>query len=234
MTHQLRKNSDYPILVNPSDVVCGFIMFPNLANDLVPWYLKPNDILKQSLGKFWNIVIVHNPDILIYNFFRDKFDLSDQLKECMEDLQEENVFNGNTIVIGNKNLSVLGTEIIDQRVLFGFCYKSQNPEIITIEKDDHVKSSVEPLSEKSSNCFIATALYGEQSFEVQILRHYRDIYLLNNHFGKLFTDFYYNFAPSVSKVIKKFKLLAIPVEKIISYIIIPTVKNKINKENIKK
>lgn len=106
----------------------------------------------------------------------------------------------------------------------------------TVFKQIHGRwpNSIPNMDKSASNCFIATAIYGENSYEVELLRYFRDNYLMNHRIGKSFTVVYYNIAPSVSKLIKKFKLIAIPVEKIISYIIIPPVKNKINKENIKK
>ena len=48
-------------------------------------------------------------------------------------------------------------------------------------------------------CFIATASYGNY-FEpnVKVLRDFRDKYLLNNEFGRLFVDFYYKHSPAIA------------------------------------
>jgi len=51
-------------------------------------------------------------------------------------------------------------------------------------------------------CFIATAAYGTpMTDEVQILRKFRDEYLLTNPLGQVFTDFYYKFSPPIAEFI---------------------------------
>ncbi|MFP3880323.1 MAG: CFI-box-CTERM domain-containing protein, partial [Dehalococcoidia bacterium] len=51
-------------------------------------------------------------------------------------------------------------------------------------------------------CFIATAAYGtSRSEEVQILRQFRDGYLLTNAVGKAFVDFYYMLSPPIARFI---------------------------------
>jgi hypothetical protein len=51
-------------------------------------------------------------------------------------------------------------------------------------------------------CFIATATYGTStSEEIQILRRFRDGYLLTNGVGKAFVDFYYMISPPIAEFI---------------------------------
>ncbi len=52
-----------------------------------------------------------------------------------------------------------------------------------------------------SKCFLATAVYGTGSTEVQILRTFRDIYLLTNNFGKKFVALYELMSPPMAKFI---------------------------------
>jgi len=66
-----------------------------------------------------------------------------------------------------------------------------------------------------SNCFIATAVYGNPScYEVRELRKYRDNNLLNNVAGKIFVKLYYKISPSIAEwlltkpvISKKIKLI---------------------------
>jgi hypothetical protein len=51
-------------------------------------------------------------------------------------------------------------------------------------------------------CFIATAAYGTpMAQEIQILRDFRDGYLLTNPVGRAFVDFYYRVSPPIAEFI---------------------------------
>jgi len=51
-------------------------------------------------------------------------------------------------------------------------------------------------------CFIATAVYGTpMAKEIQILREFRDEYLLTNPSGRAFVDFYYRVSPPIAQFI---------------------------------
>jgi hypothetical protein len=51
-------------------------------------------------------------------------------------------------------------------------------------------------------CFIATAAYGTpMAEEIQILREFRDEYLLTNPVGKAFVDFYHTVSPPMAEFI---------------------------------
>jgi hypothetical protein len=57
-------------------------------------------------------------------------------------------------------------------------------------------------------CFIATAAYGTpMAEEVQILREFRDKYLLTNPAGRAFVDFYYRVSPPIAEFITEHPVL---------------------------
>jgi hypothetical protein len=61
--------------------------------------------------------------------------------------------------------------------------------------------------EEEGGCFIATAVYSENSKEVQILRQFRDRFLLNNWLGKLFVNTYYLLSPPIADFIRSHMFL---------------------------
>ena len=53
-----------------------------------------------------------------------------------------------------------------------------------------------------SRCFIATAAYGTpMAQEIQVLRDFRDAYLITNPAGRAFVDFYYRTSPAIAEFI---------------------------------
>lgn len=59
-------------------------------------------------------------------------------------------------------------------------------------------------SDEKSNCFIATAVYGEDNApELELFRHFRDEFLLKEFAGRAFVVLYYSFSPYVAKLIRK-------------------------------
>ena len=62
--------------------------------------------------------------------------------------------------------------------------------------------------EKQGRCFIATAVYGSAStYEVKVLRHFRDSVLIKNSWGELLMRFYYSVAPAMAPFIMRRKQL---------------------------
>jgi hypothetical protein len=60
----------------------------------------------------------------------------------------------------------------------------------------------------AGTCFIATAAYGTpMAEEIQILREFRDKYLLTNPPGRAFVDFYYRVSPPMAKFITEHPVL---------------------------
>ena len=59
-------------------------------------------------------------------------------------------------------------------------------------------------------CFIATAAYGSPLHpHVEILRDFRDKYLMQNKLGRNFIDVYYKYAPSIAKIVARSKPLKV-------------------------
>ncbi|MDL1957729.1 MAG: PKD domain-containing protein, partial [Candidatus Desulfofervidus auxilii] len=58
-------------------------------------------------------------------------------------------------------------------------------------------------SDDGGNCFIATAAFGTpMAKEVEILRKFRDKYLLTNPYGRKFVELYYKYSPSIANYIR--------------------------------
>ena len=77
---------------------------------------------------------------------------------------------------------------------------------ITMENNYEITANFEeePPEEESSGgvCFIATAAYGTpMAEEIQILREFRDEYMLTNPLGRAFVDFYYRVSPPIAEFI---------------------------------
>ena len=61
-----------------------------------------------------------------------------------------------------------------------------------------------PSRTSGTGCFIATAAYGTPfANDINILRNWRDHWLLRRRIGRLFVKFYYIFSPSVASNIAK-------------------------------
>jgi hypothetical protein len=62
------------------------------------------------------------------------------------------------------------------------------------------------------NCFIATAAYDSPFHShVEILRNFRDNYLITNKLGRKLVKLYYRYSPSLANIIAKHKILKIAV-----------------------
>ena len=93
------------------------------------------------------------------------------------------------------------TRSTDDRVNCPACNKKIVPRMITYKGEP--KKSVCPYCAATvktfSNCFIATAVYGDPCCtEVRTLRKFRDEKLLTNFFGSIFVKVYYKLSPPIA------------------------------------
>ena len=72
----------------------------------------------------------------------------------------------------------------------------------------------------SGGCFIATAAYGNYDHpNVQLLRGFRDRYLLTNCFGRIFVDMYYRYSPALARFVSNSK----PIKALVRFSLIPII-----------
>ena len=92
---------------------------------------------------------------------------------------------------------------------------STNPITITMDADKTITASFTSTSSGDGiedvvkkGCFIATAAYGSPLHpHLDILRDFRDKYLMPNGFGRKFVELYYRYSPSIAGFIAKHTLL---------------------------
>lgn len=73
---------------------------------------------------------------------------------------------------------------------------------------DARKLKDEIIVSKDKRCFIATAVYAPTENEkIDILRDYRDQFLLKSVIGRGFVSFYYAVSPSIARIISKSQIL---------------------------
>jgi hypothetical protein len=92
----------------------------------------------------------------------------------------------------------------------------ENPITVTIDKDKWIVAAFAPLDEKEKawdlNCFIATAAYGSPLHpHVEILRNFRDRYLMPRKLGRILVRIYYRHSPFIAKIVKKYRALRLVV-----------------------
>lgn len=79
----------------------------------------------------------------------------------------------------------------------------------------------ESLERRGAGCFIATATFGtSMANEVNILKKFRDNFLLRNRTGEMFVRSYYKLSPPIAGAIKRSEML----RRVVRILLIPIVK----------
>jgi len=80
---------------------------------------------------------------------------------------------------------------------------------VTMDDSYSVTANFETVG---GGCFIATAAYDTPVAEdIQILREFRDVYLLTNPLGRAFVHFYYTVSPPIAEFISRHAILKLAV-----------------------
>ena len=98
-----------------------------------------------------------------------------------------------------------------------------NPIAITMDSDKSITANFSTIPSgdtgdgdgggKKGGCFIATAAYGSQLHpHLDILRDFRDRYLMPKKFGRMLVSFYYKYSPFVADLIANNKVLKVIVQ----------------------
>lgn len=85
-----------------------------------------------------------------------------------------------------------------------------------------VKTPVSTLSVVAytpSKCFVATVCFGADSPEANVLRAWRDNYLIHRHAGRAFIVWYYSHGEAIAKVIQEYKPLTVASKLIVGVVV---------------
>jgi cold shock CspA family protein/uncharacterized Zn-finger protein len=108
------------------------------------------------------------------------------------------------INITTRAITTSDAQKTDERVICPHCNKKMVPRIIT--SNGALDKSVCPFCGETykdfSQCFIASAVYGDPSLpQIDALRRFRDNTLRQNFLGRFFIKIYYHLSPPLAKAI---------------------------------
>jgi uncharacterized delta-60 repeat protein len=95
-------------------------------------------------------------------------------------------------------------------------HENDNPITITMDADKSITANFTPTSDNGDGdgggCFIATAAYGSPLHpNLDILRDFREKYLMPSQFGRKLVELYYRYSPIIANFIAKHKVLKVAV-----------------------
>ncbi len=101
----------------------------------------------------------------------------------------------------------------------GTCYELING-VLDLEIDEDAFADYLAGAGEDDKCFIATAAYGSAySFEVKVLRKFRDRFLMGNRTGRFLVGLYYRYSPPAAEFIRERESL----KSIVRIILLPVV-----------
>jgi hypothetical protein len=163
--------------------------------ELVNYYKKMSTIIKsmERIDPPWEFRIVHPGIILALTNYRSA------IMELINYCNDKN----------KKHLEFM-LNLIEQ----GYHLMEENEEhILKINpKDGKIREA-----KFKNSCFIATAIYGDiNALEVVTLRNFRNDYLLERWWGRIFVHIYYKFSPFMAKYLEKNSKLSNYTKKILN------------------
>lgn len=185
---------------------CGFIAAPYNSSDQ-DWYFSYSDIIGHDTPQVGDIVVFESiPGKAIDDKPRAKH---------IKLIRSTSVSNESTPEIRNVSVSDLSeTAYCEQRVVLNFllgkkqsAYENKrSAEGVSAHREFHHRVSsyrTNPTwttrsAKSDAPCFIATAVYGQNAWQTNYLRHFRDHHLLKTVIGRILISIYYRLSPPIA------------------------------------
>lgn len=145
-------------------------------------------------------------------------------QEVLENIKTPSSFNSaraSKAAISNSRASTTTPSTSNQAVLQRMRSSRPVPQpAATTQNPRPYQSRQSRPSSSSSNCFIATAVYGANAPETNILREWRDRTMLPNFWGRILVSIYYSTSPRLVPIVNRYdwirKVLKVALDKIVS------------------
>lgn len=134
-------------------------------------------------------------------------ELEEEIEEDSQELDNSEVDAVPTIVCSDDSvlMEIDGTEVKETEERgFLFSTSTENHMHLKYVCPECGRHYFYDMDQKRQGCFIATAAYGTPfSKEINVLRRFRDSYLVHREWGQKIVDAYYRFSPPIANVIGK-------------------------------